>query len=83
VTAPLAVVVEATRPAERGFPAAVFERYKYIRYRELKHMNELYDLQEYPYELANLIASPTNAGVRQQMAEALDRILSVGPAAER
>ncbi len=46
-------------------------------------MNELDDLQEDPYELANLIASPTNAGARQQMAEELDRILSVGPAAER
>ena len=59
-----------------GYDAVRTERYKYIRYRELKAMNELYDLQEDPYELSNLIAAPTAAGVRQQMDAELNRILS-------
>jgi arylsulfatase A-like enzyme len=71
------------RMLNRGNDAIRTARYKYIRYRELKDMNELCDLQEYPYELANLIASPTSAGVRQQMAEELVRMLSVNRSPER
>jgi N-acetylglucosamine-6-sulfatase len=68
------------RMLKMGYDAVRTERYKYIRYRELKNMNELYDLQEDPFELSNLIASPPAAGVRQQMEAELDRILSSGRA---
>ncbi|WP_414664801.1 sulfatase-like hydrolase/transferase [Horticoccus sp. 23ND18S-11] len=68
------------RMLKMGYDAVRTERYKYIRYRELKDMNELYDLQEDPFELSNLISSPPAAGVRQQMEAELNRILSSGRA---
>ena len=52
------------------------ERYKYIRYRDLKDMNELYDLVEDPFELSNLIAAPAANPVRRAMVSELDRILA-------
>jgi len=64
------------RILKMGYDAVRTERYKYIRYRELEDMNELYDLREDPYELSNLIASPPAGGVRQQMETELNRILS-------
>jgi arylsulfatase A-like enzyme len=59
-----------------GYDAVRTERYKYIRYRDLKDMNELYDLQEDPFEVSNLIANPTAAPVRKVMEIELDRILT-------
>jgi hypothetical protein len=47
------------RTLKMGYDAVRTERYKYIRYRDLKDMNELYDLLEDPFELSNLIAAPT------------------------
>jgi arylsulfatase A-like enzyme len=64
------------RMLRMGYDAVRTERYKYIRYRELDGMNELYDLQQDPFELINLIASPAAAAVHQQMAAELNRILS-------
>jgi N-acetylglucosamine-6-sulfatase len=64
------------RVLKMGYDAVRTERYKYIRYRELEHMNELYDLQQDPYELSNLIASPASAAVRQQMETEMVRLLA-------
>jgi N-acetylglucosamine-6-sulfatase len=59
-----------------GYDAVRTERYKYIRYRELEGMNELYDLRRDPYGLSNLIASPASAAVRQQMEAEMKRLLA-------
>ncbi len=41
-----------------GYQSVRTERWKYIRYRELKGMDELYDLRADPYELRNVIGAP-------------------------
>jgi N-acetylglucosamine-6-sulfatase len=41
-----------------GYKAVRTERYKYIHYLDLKGMDELYDLQQDPYELKNIINDP-------------------------
>lgn len=38
-----------------GYEAIRDSRYKYIRYKELEGMDELYDLEKDPYEMSNLI----------------------------
>jgi N-acetylglucosamine-6-sulfatase len=58
-----------------GYDAVRTERYKYIRYRELPGMDELYDLAEDPYELENLINSPAHLAVRGALDEELGRFL--------
>jgi N-acetylglucosamine-6-sulfatase len=56
-----------------GYSAVRTDRYKYIEYRELQNMNELYDLQTDPYEERNLISLPAAApildGMRRELAE--------------
>jgi N-acetylglucosamine-6-sulfatase len=69
------------RTLKMGYDAVRTERYKFIRYRDLVGMNELYDLQEDPFELTNLMASPAAAGVRQQMETELGRLLASPPTA--
>ena len=64
------------RTLKMGYDAVRTERYKYIRYRDLKDMNELYDLLDDPFELSNLIAVPTANPVRRAMERELDRILA-------
>jgi N-acetylglucosamine-6-sulfatase len=55
-----------------GYSAVRTDRYKYIEYRELTDMNELYDLQSDPYEERNIIRSPGAApildGLRKELA---------------
>jgi arylsulfatase A-like enzyme len=43
------------------------DRYKYIRYHGIWDTNEFYDLQEDPYEMKNLIASPEHQPVIKQL----------------
>lgn len=62
------------RTLKMGYDAVRTERYKFIRYRDLEGMNELYDLQQDPFELSNLVNSPAAAGVRQQMETELARL---------
>ena len=69
------------RTLKMGYDAVRTERYKYIRYRDLKDMNELYDLPEDPFEVSNLITAPTAAAVRKVMEVELDRILTSARAA--
>jgi len=64
------------RTLKMGYDAVRTDLYKYIRYRDLKDMNELYDLVEDPFELSNLIAAPTANPVRRAMETELDRILA-------
>jgi len=58
-----------------GYKAVRNERYKYIHYVDLAGADELYDLQEDPYELKNLISDPDYAAVLEQMKGDLDNLL--------
>ncbi|MEL6865338.1 MAG: sulfatase [Bacteroidota bacterium] len=44
------------------------DRYKYIRYHGIWDTNEFYDLQEDPYEMNNLIASPAHQDIIKELA---------------
>lgn len=66
------------RTLKMGYDAVRTERYKFIRYRDLVGMNELYDLRDDPFELSNLIDSPSAAEVRERMEVELKRILAAG-----
>jgi N-acetylglucosamine-6-sulfatase len=58
-----------------GYTAVRTTRHKYIRYRELTGMDELYDLQTDPYELTNLIAGPEGRELLPQLQSELQRLL--------
>lgn len=47
------------------------DRYKYIRYHGVWDTNELYDLQEDPYEMNNLINSPEHQELIEELAHEL------------
>ncbi len=61
-----------------GYDAVRTDRSKYIRYRELSGMDELYDLQEAPFELRNLLPDRAPAGVREELSATIDRMASRG-----
>jgi N-acetylglucosamine-6-sulfatase len=67
------------RTLKMGYDAVRNERYKYIRYRELEGMNELYDLREDPFELRNLITAESAREVRRVMEGELDALLKPRP----
>lgn len=58
-----------------GYKAVRTERYKYIRYEELKDMDELYDLQSDPYELKNLLGSSAGTPLLQSLQAELNALL--------
>lgn len=64
------------RTLRMGYDAVRTERHKFIRYRELEGMNELYDLQQDPFELNNLVAQPAAADVRRELEAELARLLA-------
>jgi N-acetylglucosamine-6-sulfatase len=64
------------RMLKMGYDAVRTERHKFIRYRELPGMEELYDLEQDPFELTNLANVPAAAGVRRQMETELERVIS-------
>ncbi|WP_411278426.1 sulfatase-like hydrolase/transferase [Gemmatimonas sp.] len=66
---------EFPRVKGMGYKAVRTDRYKYIRYEELRGMDELYDLQADPYELRNLLPDQAPVGVRDEMSARLDRLL--------
>jgi N-acetylglucosamine-6-sulfatase len=57
-----------------GYVAARTARYKYINYRELAGMDELYDLSTDPYEETNIITRPNARETLQQMEAELRRL---------
>jgi N-acetylglucosamine-6-sulfatase len=61
------------RTVNLGYRAIRTEQYKYIQYSELKGMDELYDLQNDPYELTNQILNPSY----HPQAEALKKELTL------
>ena len=58
-----------------GYSAVRTARHKYIQFRELKGMDELYDLDADPYEMTNLIAQPEARDLLPQMQTELQRLL--------
>ncbi len=58
-----------------GYVAARTSRHKYINYRELQGMDELYDLEKDPYEETNIIDRPDAHQTLQQMQAELRRLL--------
>jgi N-acetylglucosamine-6-sulfatase len=65
-----------------GYVAARTTRHKYIRYRELEGMDELYDLEQDPYERTNIIDRPDASATRQAMQAELRRLLEETRATE-
>jgi N-acetylglucosamine-6-sulfatase len=59
-----------------GYTAVRTDRHKYIEYRELTGMNELYDLESDPYEERNLIAAPDAAPTLARMQSELGRLMA-------
>lgn len=58
-----------------GYSAVRTARHKYIQFRELQGMDELYDLEADPYELSNLIAKPEGQALLPRMQAELDALL--------
>jgi N-acetylglucosamine-6-sulfatase len=63
------------RILKMGYSAVRTTKSKYIEYRDLSGMNELYDLESDPYEERNLIASPTGASLLKTMQSELGRLV--------
>ena len=63
------------RIVKMGYKAVRNERYKYIHYVDLDGMDELYDLQEDPYELNNLINDPESNNLLESMKQELNERL--------
>jgi N-acetylglucosamine-6-sulfatase len=64
------------RILQMGYQAVRNQRWKYIHYRELNGMDELYDLKNDPYELKNLIYDPQVRPALDEMKRELERLLS-------
>ncbi len=55
-----------------GYTSLRTEQYKYIRYKELEGMDELYDLQADPHELQNLLPDRAPMGLIEKLATQID-----------
>jgi arylsulfatase A-like enzyme len=64
------------RMAGLGYQAVRTPRWKYIRYRELQGMDELYDLEADPGELHNRIHEPAAKAALADLKARLDRLLA-------
>jgi N-acetylglucosamine-6-sulfatase len=58
-----------------GYVASRTVRHKYINYRELEGMDELYDLEKDPYEKTNIIARAEAGETLQQMQAGLQHLI--------
>jgi arylsulfatase A-like enzyme len=64
------------RVRNMGYVAVRTNRYKYIQYRELTGMDELYDLEADPFEEHNLIGAAPSKDTLTQLRSELDRLLA-------
>jgi N-acetylglucosamine-6-sulfatase len=58
-----------------GYQAIRTDRHKFIRYRQLKGADELYDLQADPHELNNLALDADSGPLLQELNTRLDELL--------
>jgi len=63
------------RVNKMGYRAIRTKRWKYIRYQDLKGMDELYDLLHDPYEMQNVIGRPESVEVLERLQGELDGLL--------
>ena len=59
-----------------GYQGIRTTRWKYVRYRELEGMDELYDLETDPFELQNLIDAPEAQETLAELRADLEAYLS-------
>nr|WP_310821334.1 sulfatase/phosphatase domain-containing protein [Stratiformator vulcanicus] len=64
------------RVKNMGYHAVRTSRWKYIRYNDLKGMDELYDLKNDPYEMRNLLSGSETPPILPSLQAELDRLLS-------
>ena len=62
------------RLVKMGYQAVRTLHWKYIRYNELEGMNELYDVQNDPYEMKNLIDLPQSRAIVKTLQAELQRL---------
>ena len=67
---------EFPRTRGMGYEAVRTDRWKYIRYRELTGMDELYDLSNDPHELRNLLPDRAPPGVLSVLRRRLDALMA-------
>ncbi len=58
-----------------GYKAVRTDQYKYIEYTDLDGMDELYNLQDDPFELNNIIGDADSTDVVEEMKQELQRLL--------
>jgi N-acetylglucosamine-6-sulfatase len=63
------------RIVDMGYKAVRTDKYKYIKYLDLEGMDELYDLEEDPYEMKNIIDEPESSEALQLMKNELNILL--------
>jgi N-acetylglucosamine-6-sulfatase len=66
-----------------GYDAVRTERYTYIAYRDLKGMDELYDLESDPFQMTNLIGSAKGDSLLPSLRTELERYTATRPAPTR
>jgi N-acetylglucosamine-6-sulfatase len=64
------------RVRNMGYVAVRTRTHKYIQYRELDNMNELYDLEADPYEDRNLVSESTARPTLERLQGELERLLN-------
>jgi len=66
---------DIAHPRTPNWQAVRTARWKYVHYTDIKGMDEIYDLQEDPYELKNRIGDPAAASTLREMSEELQQQL--------
>ena len=66
------------RTLKMGYQAVRTDRYKFIRYTELKGMDELYDLEADPFEMDNLIGTGRGDALAPTLTKELERLRGGG-----